>query len=414
MKILIITEDNSTGGIYRLVESHVEYFLGQGHTVHWIRPWQGSPKLKVKRQPRLHSYYLPVVKPNLLAQFRTLAKCLPALVANIIYRGGIDITMTHYPLSLWLIYKQLKQSGIPIVANYHGAEYLEIKKYKEDAPLVSLREVKSRLLKLVLPVVLKRLEQASYPQADKIIVLSRYSEKLLTSYAKIEKNKIILIPGFFDPLVFRILPVTKGHLRRQFGLPPNRFIILHASRLEPRKGLKIFLETAAQLQSEPEFFFVVTYPVDANQELYLPRAREFITKNQLTNIQLIPNNLPQYIKLLNAADLFFMSSLELETFGLVTVEALACNLPVIGFPVCATPEILAQLDKRLMIPSVSVTQAAKKIRQWRKLLAGKKFCCRKTIKSLYGRDRIMDDLEELLVSLIDQSARQSSRAVARQ
>jgi glycosyltransferase involved in cell wall biosynthesis len=41
-----------------------------------------------------------------------------------------------------------------------------------------------------------------------------------------------------------------------------------------------------------------------------------------------------------AADFFVLPTRELEGFGLVTVEALACGTPVLGTPVGATPEIL--------------------------------------------------------------------------
>ena len=43
------------------------------------------------------------------------------------------------------------------------------------------------------------------------------------------------------------------------------------------------------------------------------------------------------------ADLFILPTTELEGFGLVTVEALASGLPVLGTPIGGTREILAKL-----------------------------------------------------------------------
>src|SRR5205814_7616551 len=49
-----------------------------------------------------------------------------------------------------------------------------------------------------------------------------------------------------------------------------------------------------------------------------------------------------------AADVFVLPTRELEGFGLVTVEALACGTPVLGTRVGATPEILAPLSPSLI------------------------------------------------------------------
>jgi len=43
-----------------------------------------------------------------------------------------------------------------------------------------------------------------------------------------------------------------------------------------------------------------------------------------------------------------MPTAQLEGFGLVTVEALACGTPVVGTPVGAIPEVLGQIDPILI------------------------------------------------------------------
>jgi glycosyltransferase involved in cell wall biosynthesis len=61
------------------------------------------------------------------------------------------------------------------------------------------------------------------------------------------------------------------------------------------------------------------------------------------------SQLSQYYQ---AADLVLMPSLQLEGFGLVMVEAMACGTPVLGTPVGAIPEILNQVDPILVAEGV--------------------------------------------------------------
>jgi glycosyltransferase involved in cell wall biosynthesis len=54
-------------------------------------------------------------------------------------------------------------------------------------------------------------------------------------------------------------------------------------------------------------------------------------------------DLPVIFLYYQMADLFILPTTELEGFGLVTVEALASGLPVLGTPVGGTKEILTKL-----------------------------------------------------------------------
>jgi glycosyltransferase involved in cell wall biosynthesis len=71
-----------------------------------------------------------------------------------------------------------------------------------------------------------------------------------------------------------------------------------------------------------------------------------------------PDELPRYLQ---GADLFVLPSLTLEAFGLVTLEALACGTPVLATDRCASPEILAPLDERLLIPGTDAQAIAEAI-----------------------------------------------------
>ena len=49
-----------------------------------------------------------------------------------------------------------------------------------------------------------------------------------------------------------------------------------------------------------------------------------------------------------AADFFVLPTRELEGFGLVILESMACGTPVLGTPVGAIPELIGTFDRRLV------------------------------------------------------------------
>jgi glycosyltransferase involved in cell wall biosynthesis len=65
-----------------------------------------------------------------------------------------------------------------------------------------------------------------------------------------------------------------------------------------------------------------------------------------------------------AADLFVLPTEAMEGFGISTVEALSTNVPVIGTPAGATPEILSRIDERLLTRDTSHGAIADAVCEW--------------------------------------------------
>ena len=110
--------------------------------------------------------------------------------------------------------------------------------------------------------------------------------------------------------------------------------------------------------------------------------------------------LPRYYQ---AADVFVLPTRELEGFGLVTAEALACGTPVLGTRVGATPELLEPLDARLVFQDASAEAMAADLAALLARLAGDaaaagdlRAACRRHAEARFGWDHVVDDLEAAL------------------
>jgi glycosyltransferase involved in cell wall biosynthesis len=129
-------------------------------------------------------------------------------------------------------------------------------------------------------------------------------------------------------------------------LPADRTILVTVRNLVPRMGLEHFVRAVAMVRDEvPGILALIggEGPLRAELERLIQRHQ---VKDHVRMLGFIPeDDLPKYYQ---AADLVVMPTYELEGFGLVTVEALACGTPVLGTPVGATPEILREIDPSLL------------------------------------------------------------------
>jgi SAM-dependent methyltransferase len=114
-------------------------------------------------------------------------------------------------------------------------------------------------------------------------------------------------------------------------------------------------------------------------------------------------DLPNYYQ---AADAFVLPTRELEGFGLVTVEALACGTPVFGTPVGGTPEILQPLDPALIFSdsrpedlAQTLTAYLSRCRQQPGFRQSLQARCRQHAESFYSWDRHIRDLEDTYTTL---------------
>lgn len=111
--------------------------------------------------------------------------------------------------------------------------------------------------------------------------------------------------------------------------------------------------------------------------------------------------LPLYYQ---ASDLFILPTKELEGFGIVTLEALASGVPVLGTPVGGTVEILSRLDKNLLFEDTSPRAMAGLIIEY--LADDKKRSiiqerCRPFILGNYSWDKSVRRIEMLFSQIIE-------------
>jgi glycosyltransferase involved in cell wall biosynthesis len=106
--------------------------------------------------------------------------------------------------------------------------------------------------------------------------------------------------------------------------------------------------------------------------------------------------LPLYYQ---AADLFVLPTVELEGFGLSTIESLACGTPVIATPVGANTEVISPINRELLCKDASPEALAERIIWWlgHGINPGLREHCHDYCNSHFALEKVVDEIERTLI-----------------
>jgi alpha-1,3-rhamnosyl/mannosyltransferase len=179
--------------------------------------------------------------------------------------------------------------------------------------------------------------------ADRILCMSNYTKKDLTSILGIDNRRIIVgYPGI-DRAQFR--PRDKMKVRQKLGLPLNRRIILHVGTDEPRKNTKTLIQAFRRIKkSLPDTILV---KVGGMRET----TRRLIMTLGLLQSVLYYRKVPNIELYYNAADILLFPSYY-EGFGYPVAEAMASGCPVIAGDSSSVTEVVGKAG--LLFPPFDV------------------------------------------------------------
>lgn len=204
-------------------------------------------------------------------------------------------------------------------------------------------------------------ERTVMSRCHTVIVLSQFMRQRVVRAHGISVDRLALIPGAVDPQAF-VPFADRRPARAALNLPADRTILFTVRNLVPRMGLDNLLRAIEMLnRSQHELMLVI----GGEGPLYEQLQADIQLKGLGDVVRLVgfipESRLGRYYQ---AADLVLIPSLQLEGFGLVMVEAMACGTPVLGTPVGAIPEILNQVDPILVAEGVddrSIARALERI-----------------------------------------------------
>lgn len=165
-----------------------------------------------------------------------------------------------------------------------------------------------------------------------IVPVSEWLEKeILRSF--LGKYNIYTILNGIDINTFR--PINNSGIRDKYSLGKGDILLGIASVWHERKGLNDYLKLSKYLNS--------------NEKIVLVGLSKQQTKHLPSNVIAIPRtqNIEDLVSFYNEASIVLNLSSE-ETFGLTTVEGLACGTPGIVYNCTASPELITSNTGRIV------------------------------------------------------------------
>ncbi|MFS8083077.1 MAG: glycosyltransferase family 4 protein [Ginsengibacter sp.] len=172
----------------------------------------------------------------------------------------------------------------------------------------------------------------------------KYLKDQVLEKTNVPLEKIKVIPLAIDVNYFSSKKYTRQQAFDKLKLPHfSEPLIGIIGRIDPQKGQLFVIKALNELNKKKKKIHLLIFgsPTinEKGGEDYLAEMKEYVAQHKLKNfVHFIPYS--KDVKLFyDAVDVFAMASIN-EAFGMVTLEAMASGVLVIGSNVAGTPEIL--------------------------------------------------------------------------
>jgi len=192
-------------------------------------------------------------------------------------------------------------------------------------------------------------EKTAYEAADAVIAVSAgMREDILRSYPSVDPDRVKVVHNGIDSQLWqaeRDEDVVRGH-----GVDPDRPSVIFVGRITRQKGLPYLLRAAAELPPEVQLVLLAGAPdtpeIKAEVETLIDTLRE--TRD---GVVWVPTMLPrnEVVAMLSSATVFVCPSVY-EPLGIVNLEAMACELPVVATATGGIPEVVVHGETGWLVP----------------------------------------------------------------
>ncbi|MBC7523120.1 MAG: glycogen synthase [Flavobacterium sp.] len=198
------------------------------------------------------------------------------------------------------------------------------------------------------------IENHAYNTADGVIAVSEQMKTDVVDAYGIEPDKVTVIHNGIDPEFYK--PTFDTNLLKEYGIDSEIPFVLFVGRITRQKGISQLIAAAKYFDSNCQIVLCAGAP----DTLEIATETEVLInelKSQRDGVILISEMLPrEKIKILYSHARVFACPSLYEPFGIINLEAMACETPVVGSAVGGIPEIIVEGKTGYLIPLESISR----------------------------------------------------------
>jgi starch synthase len=192
-------------------------------------------------------------------------------------------------------------------------------------------------------------EQTAYEGADALIAVSGGMRgDLLRAYPAVDPARVHVVHNGIDVEEYRPDPATD--VLENHGIDPNRKSVVFVGRITRQKGLPHLLRAARKVLPGVQLVICAGAPDNPEIQAEVTALVEELRRER-QGIVWITDMLPkqQVVQILSHATVFVCPSVY-EPMGIVNLEAMACQVPVVATATGGIPEVVADGETGLLVP----------------------------------------------------------------
>ncbi len=239
-------------------------------------------------------------------------------------------------------------------------------------------------------------EQRAVETADRVIAVSEAMRRDVLRLFAVDPARVVVLHNGVDPERYRRTPDRSALARRGIREP----YVLFVGRISEQKGIFDLLRAAQSLPDQVQLVLCAASPDTPEIEARLRRAAQDHPRVRWIDEMV---SVPEVVQLYSHAAVFVCPSIY-EPFGVINLEAMACEAPLVASAVGGIIEVVEDGETGLLVPPGRPEELARAIvallddtpRARAMGAAG-----RRRVEALFTWDRIAESTERLYAEAVE-------------